>query len=157
MFPNKNLNIKLMINIYRKMNFQIFEGIALSQGLILRLIQKSIFKTANQTLKVSKVLIEQKHSEKILINFSKSIFLIDRINDWVAFFRLPKTEDHFTGHRFEIEPNGFLHVIGKCLVRALRVVSDLTGNRKCPKKNYTLTLKTIGCERKCQFFHFLQR
>ena len=22
----------------------------------------------------------------------------------VAFFRLPKTEDHFTGHRYEIEP-----------------------------------------------------
>ena len=70
---------------------------------------------------------------------------------------MPKTEDHFTGHRFEKEPNGFLHVIGKCLVRALRAVWDLTCNRKCPKKNYTLTLKTIGCERKCQFFHFLLR
>ena len=31
-------------------------------------------------------------------------------------------EDHFTGHRFEIEPNGFLHVIRKCLLRVLRVV-----------------------------------
>ena len=40
----------------------------------------------------------------------------------VAFFRMPKTEDHFTGHRFEKEPNGFLHVIEKFLVRALRVV-----------------------------------
>ena len=43
-------------------------------------------------------------------------------NSEVAFFRMQKTEDHFTGHRFEIEPNGFLYVIGKCLVRALRVV-----------------------------------
>ena len=28
-------------------------------------------------------------------------------NSEVAFFRMPKTEDHFSGHRFEIEPNGF--------------------------------------------------
>ena len=54
-------------------------------------------------------------------------------NSEVAFFRMQKTEDHFTGHRFEIEPNGFLYVIGNCLVRVLRVVLDLTGNRKCPK------------------------
>ena len=26
-----------------------------------------------------------------------------------------------------------------------------------PEKNYNLTLKTIGCERKCRFFHFLLR
>ena len=58
---------------------------------------------------------------------------------------MPKTEDHFTGQIFEIEPNGFLYVIEKYLVRVLRVVVDLTGNRKCPEKNYTLTLKTIGC------------
>ena len=49
------------------------------------------------------------------------------------FFRMPKTEDHFTGHRFEIEPNSLLHLIGECLVRVLRVVSDMTGNRKYPK------------------------
>ena len=44
------------------------------------------------------------------------------------------------GHRFEISSNGFLHVIGKCLVRALKVVSDVTGNRKC-RKNRMLTEK----------------
>ena len=54
-------------------------------------------------------------------------------NSEVAFFRMQKTEDHFTGRRFEIEPNGFLHVIGKCLVRVLRVLRDLTCNRMCLK------------------------
>ena len=63
----------------------------------------------------------------------------------VAFFRLPKTEDHFTGHRYEIEPIGFLHVIGNCLMRLLRVVRDLTDNRESLKKNHTSTLKRIGC------------
>ena len=43
-----------------------------------------------------------------------------------SFFRLPEMTYHFTGHRFEIEPNSFVHKIGKCLVRVLRVVSDLT-------------------------------
>ena len=33
-------------------------------------------------------------------------------------------------------------------------VSITSGNRKCPKKFFTLTLKIIGCERKCHFFHF---
>ena len=42
-------------------------------------------------------------------------------------------------------------------MRVLRVVSDLTGNRKGLRKNHTLTLKTLGCEIKCQFFHFLLR
>ena len=50
------------------------------------------------------------------------------------FFRLPKSEDQITGHRFEISSNGFLHVIGNRLVRALKLVSDVTGNRKCVKK-----------------------
>ena len=36
-------------------------------------------------------------------------------------------------------------------------VSIISGNRKCPKKFYTLTLEIIGCERKCDFFHFLLR
>ena len=49
---------------------------------------------------------------------------------------MPKTEDHFTGHRFESSSNGFLYVIGKCLMRVLRVVSDLTGNRKSLEKSY---------------------
>ena len=70
---------------------------------------------------------------------------------------MPKTEDHLTGHRFKLSSNGFMYVIGKCLMRVLRVVWDLTGNRKSLRKNHTLTLKTIGCEIKCQFFPFLLR
>ena len=53
------------------------------------------------------------------------------------------------GHRFEIVPNGFLYLIGNRMVRALKEVSDMTGNRKCLKKFHTLTLKMIGSERKC--------
>ena len=67
---------------------------------------------------------------------------------------MPKTEDHFTSHRFEKEPNGFLYVIGKCLVRALRV--DLTCNQECPKKLY-FNVKNNRLWKKFQFFHFLLR
>ena len=42
----------------------------------------------------------------------------------VAFFIMPKLQ------KFAIEPNGFSHVIGKCLMRVLRVVSDMTGNAR---------------------------
>ena len=41
-------------------------------------------------------------------------------------FRVPKSEDHFTGHRFEISSNGFLLVIGNRLERALKVFSGGT-------------------------------
>ena len=60
-------------------------------------------------------------------------------NLMVAFFRLPKSEDQITGLRFEISRNGFSHMIGNCRVRALQLVSDVTGNRKCLKKIHTLT------------------
>ena len=86
---------------------------------------------------------------------------VDRNTFWFSlgsfYFRIPKSEDHFTGHRFEISSNGFLHVIGNRLVRALKVFFGGTGNRKCLKKNHTLTLKMIGFEIKCQFFRFLLR
>ena len=52
----------------------------------------------------------------------------------VAFSIIPKSEDHFTGHRFEISSNGFLHVIENRLLRALRVFSGETGYWKCLKK-----------------------
>ena len=59
------------------------------------------------------------------------------------------------GHRFELSSNGFKHVTVNRLVRALKLVFDVTGNRKCLKKIHTLMLKMIGCGKKCQFFHFL--
>ena len=59
----------------------------------------------------------------------------------VAFSIIPKSEDHFTGHRFEISSNGFLNVIGNRLVCALQLVSDETGNRKCLKKISCINVK----------------
>ena len=43
-------------------------------------------------------------------------------------------EDQITGARFEILSNGFFHVIGISLVRPLKVVSDVTGNRELTEK-----------------------
>ena len=51
-----------------------------------------------------------------------------------------KSEDQITGHRFEISSNGFFRVIGNRLVRALKVVSEVTGDRKF-RKNRKLTEK----------------
>ena len=51
----------------------------------------------------------------------------------VVFFRLPKSEDQITGHWFEISSNVFLHVIGNRLVRVIKLVLDVTGDRKCLK------------------------
>ena len=55
-----------------------------------------------------------------------------------SFFRIPKSEDHFTGHRFEISSNGFLHMIGNRLVRALKLFSGVTGDRMCLEKKIIL-------------------
>ena len=77
---------------------------------------------------------------KIYRSFQKPVlkFLLKEsfknVHSGSFFFRIPKLEDHFTGHRFEISSNGFLHVIGNCLVRALKVCFGGTGNRKCLKK-----------------------
>ena len=40
---------------------------------------------------------------------------------------MPKTEDHFIGHRFEIEPNGFLgdrKISGACTELSFRQNTD---------------------------------
>ena len=59
--------------------------------------------------------------------------------------------------RLEISTQTLLNDIAKGWDYFIGGVSKVTGNRKCPKTNQTLTLKIIGCERKCHFFHFLLR
>ena len=52
------------------------------------------------------------------------------------------------GHIFEISSIGFLFVKENQLVRALILISNVTGDRKCLKKRHTLTLKMIDSEGK---------
>ena len=70
------------------------------------------------------------------------------------FFRGSKSGRPLTVKRFKLGTQTLLQVVGKGWNCGLVGVLITSGNRKCPKKIYTLTLKMIGCERKCQFFSF---
>ena len=51
----------------------------------------------------------------------------------------------------DIDPNFFGGHSSRLRLLA-RIGFEGSGQRKVPEKNHTLTLKMIGCERKCHFF-----
>ena len=70
------------------------------------------------------------------------------------FFQWSKSGRSITVTPDEIFGQTFFEGIEKGWNGGLVGVLITSGYRKCPKKIYTLMLKMIGCERKCQFFSF---
>ena len=85
---------------------------------------------------------------------AKKVTIEQKFSMTTFFFRGSKSGRPLTVKRFKLGTQTLLQVVGKGWNCGLVGVSITSGNRKCPKKIYTLTLKIIGCERKCHFFHF---